>query len=307
MFGETRRLKAAEQLLTDIPSQDEIIDAELVRDRVVQRLECVTQQALTNFNKKRVLRSAYAVGDRVAVQNMQLATGGKLKPKFQGSFEVVYCLDNERYALRRIDDGRRSTVAAHEQLRTWPDRLVPYGTEPNTIKGPLNVPEWNFRLLKVPECKFRLLKVPECKFRLLKVPERNFRLLKVPELAKQVRGRPKCQEGRVSCLFTSRSRRRHLDRLGLGVTVVHKNSEYGTGRRQKSRRDTDGQQLQYICTGVCKIILNRYSADVRVVLLVYAVHYQLAPVTRQVLENKDRTDLTIVRFRGAAAPSSARG
>ncbi|KAJ8953391.1 hypothetical protein NQ318_023508 [Aromia moschata] len=60
----------------------------LARDKVVQRLECITQQATTRFNEKRVPAVPYAVGDRVAIQNTQLATGGKLKPQFQGPFEV---------------------------------------------------------------------------------------------------------------------------------------------------------------------------------------------------------------------------
>lgn len=122
MFGETRRLKAVEQLLADIPTQSEVMDADLARENVIQRMESVTKQATTNFNRKRVPAVPYTVGDRVAIQDTQLAAGGKLKPKFFGPFEVTHCLENERYALRRIGGSRRTTVAAHEHLRTWPQK-----------------------------------------------------------------------------------------------------------------------------------------------------------------------------------------
>lgn len=121
MFGENRRLKAADELLSDVPARKEIINADVVHMKAKQRLQQITEHARNTFNKKRIDAVPYAVGDKVVIENSQVAYGGKLKPKFQGPFEVTHCLPNERYALKRVGGRGRTTVAAHEQLRTWPD------------------------------------------------------------------------------------------------------------------------------------------------------------------------------------------
>ena len=122
MFGKNKRLKAADQLLDDIPSQSEVIDAKAVQEKINKRLEKITEQAINRFNIKRVKAVPYTVGDKVVVENTQVSQGGKLKPKFHGPFEVMHCLPNERYALRRVGTRNRTTVAAHEQLRRWPEK-----------------------------------------------------------------------------------------------------------------------------------------------------------------------------------------
>ncbi|KAG5865193.1 hypothetical protein JTB14_031900 [Gonioctena quinquepunctata] len=119
MFGESRRLRSANQLLAKIPSPNEVIDAK-IQSEVNKRLEILTEKTKRIFNKKRVKAVPYVVGDKVAIENSQMAYGGELKPKFQSPFEEVHCLLNERYVLRKVGSRGRTNVAAHEQLRTWP-------------------------------------------------------------------------------------------------------------------------------------------------------------------------------------------
>ncbi|XP_049819699.1 uncharacterized protein LOC126264709 [Aethina tumida] len=124
MFGENRRLRATNELLNGVPIQTSDVDAEILRQQAHSRVCEVTSRTITNFNKKRVPAIPYAVGDKVVIENSQLSNGGKLKPKYHGPFEVTHCLPNERYALRRIGSRGRTTTAAHEQLRTWPDTEI---------------------------------------------------------------------------------------------------------------------------------------------------------------------------------------
>lgn len=121
MFGENRRLRATDKLLTNMPVQNNVVDPEIVRQQAHSRMCEVTKKTIEDFNKKRVPAVPYATGDKVVIENSQLANGGKLKAKFHGPFEVTHRLPNERYALKRIGSRGRTTVAAHEQLRTWPD------------------------------------------------------------------------------------------------------------------------------------------------------------------------------------------
>lgn len=122
MFGEHRRLRATDELLASMSVQNNVVDAEAVRQQAQNRVCEITNKTILNFNKKRVPAVPYAIGDKVVVENTQLANGGKLKPKFHGPYEVTHCLPNERYALKKIGSRGRTTVAAHEQLRTWPDQ-----------------------------------------------------------------------------------------------------------------------------------------------------------------------------------------
>lgn len=121
MFGETRRLRAADQLLADLPTRPDVIDADVVNKQANERLKKITEQTVKNFNEKRVKAVPYSVGDKVAIQDSQLAGGGKLKPKYHGPFDIISCLPNERYAVQRVGGRRKITVVAHEQLRSWPE------------------------------------------------------------------------------------------------------------------------------------------------------------------------------------------
>lgn len=120
VLRNNQRLKATDQLLADMPLTNGT-DTEAINEKVNNRLKKMNEQAKIVFNKKRVEAVPYVIGDKVAIENSQLSYGGKLKPKFQGPFQITHCLPNERYALRRVGSQGRTTVAAHEQLRTWPD------------------------------------------------------------------------------------------------------------------------------------------------------------------------------------------
>ncbi|KAJ8962305.1 hypothetical protein NQ318_018284 [Aromia moschata] len=74
--------------------------------------------------------------DLVAVEDSQLAGGGKLKAKFKGPYVVRNVLPNERYALQK-QPGRRTTVAAHEQLRPSPWQIG--GSGPFSLSNSLQI------------------------------------------------------------------------------------------------------------------------------------------------------------------------
>ncbi|CAH1367029.1 unnamed protein product [Tenebrio molitor] len=88
-FGTNPRLPATQQFLGD------------VRARAVK------------FDSSRFAAKLFGVGDLVAVEDSQVAGGGKLKPKYSGPYTVRKVLMNERYLLWK--KGKRTTVAAHEQ------------------------------------------------------------------------------------------------------------------------------------------------------------------------------------------------
>lgn len=81
----------------------------------------------------------------MVTENSQVAFGGKLKPKFQGPFEVIG-LPKERYVFRRESSRNMIIVAANEQLRSWP-------TNKNTAM-------WNSECLKR-NCDYLKTKVPK--------------------------------------------------------------------------------------------------------------------------------------------------
>ncbi|KAL1489580.1 hypothetical protein ABEB36_013532 [Hypothenemus hampei] len=118
MTGENERLRATKEFLTDIPVQK--IDEEVIRHKIIERMQKQQHAMKARFNKTRKdIRELFSVGDHVAVEKSQLG-GGKLSARYTGPFEVIANLENDRYALRRVNGQRRTTVAGHEQLRRWP-------------------------------------------------------------------------------------------------------------------------------------------------------------------------------------------
>lgn len=113
-LGTNPRLRATAQFLGDAPVTDHFVDAEEVLLMVRERLERAAATRAERFNLTRF----DAVGDLVAVEDSQVAGGGKLKPKFRDLFVVRTVLRNKRYLLAK--KGKRTTVAAHERLRRWP-------------------------------------------------------------------------------------------------------------------------------------------------------------------------------------------
>lgn len=117
-FGKNPRLNVTQQFLSDSVTTDHSIDLDKAVTQARARIECVEKERARQFNLSRFAAKLFSTGDIVAVEDSQLAGGGKLKPRYSGPFVVKKILPNERYLLNK--KGKRDTVAAHEQLRPWP-------------------------------------------------------------------------------------------------------------------------------------------------------------------------------------------
>lgn len=117
-FATNPRLLATQQFLSDAPPSDHFVDPDKAVEEARGRLSNSAKKQAQHFNASRYRAKMFTVGHLVAVEDSQLAGGGKLKPKFKGPYTVQTILPNERYLLHR--QGRRTTVAAHDQLRPWP-------------------------------------------------------------------------------------------------------------------------------------------------------------------------------------------
>lgn len=54
MFGESRRLRSTDKLLTSIPVPDNVVNADTIRQQAHSRLCEITSKTILNFNKKGV-------------------------------------------------------------------------------------------------------------------------------------------------------------------------------------------------------------------------------------------------------------
>lgn len=54
MFGDNRRLNAADQLLDDMPLKNKVTDTKAIRTEVNKQLEKISEQTKIVLNKKRV-------------------------------------------------------------------------------------------------------------------------------------------------------------------------------------------------------------------------------------------------------------
>jgi len=116
MFGRKRRLNAVQKMLREVPeSSPSNVDLE---ERVKEKLKKMREEIITRMNKTRTVAKPFQVADQVLIEESQIG-GGKLKARYKGPFEVLKCLPNERYVLKKINGQQRKTVAGQEQLRLW--------------------------------------------------------------------------------------------------------------------------------------------------------------------------------------------
>ncbi|KAH0818959.1 hypothetical protein GEV33_003832 [Tenebrio molitor] len=106
-------------MLPEVVATNNYIDPEEAVVHTQVRMTNVEDKQPERFNVTRYAAKLFSLGDLVAVENSQLTGGGKLQSKYSGPFTVRAILPNERYLLWR--KGKRTTVAAHEQLRSWPE------------------------------------------------------------------------------------------------------------------------------------------------------------------------------------------
>ena len=116
-LGVNPGLKATKKVFKNI-TMDNFIDPDVAVKDARLRMENNCKKQSQRFNATRYRSTLFQEKDVVAIENSQVASGGKLKAKFKGPYSVLKVLPNERYLL--LNKGKRSTVAAHEQLRPWP-------------------------------------------------------------------------------------------------------------------------------------------------------------------------------------------
>jgi hypothetical protein len=117
-FGTNPRLPATQQFLGDAISTENVVgdpDATLTQAR--EQITGIGRARAVKFDSSRFAAKLFGVGDLVAVEDSQVAGGGKLKPKYSGPYTVRKVLMNERYLLWK--KGKRTTVAAHEQQHKY--------------------------------------------------------------------------------------------------------------------------------------------------------------------------------------------
>lgn len=111
-LGTNPRLLATQQFLGDAPSADNFVDPDKAVAEAQVRMTNSANKRAEYFYIARSRANLFNVGDLVAIEDSQLAGGGKLKPKYKGPYTVRNVLQKH--------GGRRTTVVAHEQLRSWP-------------------------------------------------------------------------------------------------------------------------------------------------------------------------------------------
>lgn len=122
-LGRNPRLMATQNYLTDVTSlTNTLVDPEKAVVEARVRMENDIKTQARKFNASRYCSESFQPGELVAVEDSQVAGGGKLKAKFKGPYTVWKILPNQRYVLTK--KGKRTTVAAHEQLRRWPSTVL---------------------------------------------------------------------------------------------------------------------------------------------------------------------------------------
>jgi len=119
-LGTNPRLPATQKFLGDAPVPENFVDPDEAVIEARARLRDSAFNQSQKFDSSRYKSIPFNVSDYVVVEDSQLGGGGKLKPKYKGPYIISKVLPNERYALQA--KGRKPTVAAHEQLRPWPQQ-----------------------------------------------------------------------------------------------------------------------------------------------------------------------------------------
>lgn len=118
MTGKDERLTSVEKLLQNVEMTDRT--EQDMRQKIIERMRKRCTDMKTRFDKTRAkTKTEYKVKDLVVIQKTQLG-GGKLAARYEGPFEIITVLENDRYALRRVNGQKRAAVAGYEQLRHWP-------------------------------------------------------------------------------------------------------------------------------------------------------------------------------------------
>ena len=118
LLGIQQSTPLIQSLLTDLaPDLTPVRNRTLDRERVAEALNRgVTELSI---NKRRRDTITFGIGDFVLMHRDSKMHASKTNYEFMGPYEVLACLPNERYELKKVGSNI-TTKAAKEQLRRWP-------------------------------------------------------------------------------------------------------------------------------------------------------------------------------------------
>lgn len=106
-----------------------------LRQHARQNIIKMQEENRKYYNLRRKKTRQYKVGDLVALPVTQFRTGGKVKRRFLGPYEIRKILPNDRYEVRKVDEedeGPVQTTTAGDELKNWTieyDQERPCGNE----------------------------------------------------------------------------------------------------------------------------------------------------------------------------------
>ncbi|KAK9712734.1 hypothetical protein QE152_g24738 [Popillia japonica] len=113
-------------MLTLAFNEDDGIDREVLRLEALEKIQKQQAEQKRRFDQRRRPPHQYTPGDLVLIYREPAATGEprKLRPKFQGPYQVKTSLRNDRYLLCDIEGAERSqrkyhSVHSSEHMKLW--------------------------------------------------------------------------------------------------------------------------------------------------------------------------------------------
>ena len=106
--------------------EDEIMvafeeDRQQLRAKAKIQIHKIQEENRKTYNQKRKKAPSYDLGELVAIQKTQFATGQKLFPKYLGPYEIIKVSRNDRYVVKKVGEheGPNQTSTAADYMKRW--------------------------------------------------------------------------------------------------------------------------------------------------------------------------------------------
>lgn len=110
------------QIVQEEMQQRFVEERNTLRERARGNIQKMQEENRKEYNLRRRPETEYAAGSIVAIPVTQFVVGGKVKPRYNGPYEVVKKLPNNRYEVRKIiqdSEGPRNTTTSGDVLKMW--------------------------------------------------------------------------------------------------------------------------------------------------------------------------------------------
>lgn len=96
-------------------------DRQQLRAEAKRQIQEIQEENKKTYNLRRKKAPTYDLGELVAIQKTQFATGQKLFPKYLGPYEIVKVCGNDRYLVMKVGDheGPNQTSTATDYMKRW--------------------------------------------------------------------------------------------------------------------------------------------------------------------------------------------